>query len=782
MEDNMNGHSLRVLEFDSIKSILETHAYSPDAKEMVSRLEPKTNLEEITMSLRETSQARIYLESFDTLPLCEIKPIKETINNCTIGVAIQPKQALDLLATLKAATRIKDLLGRSQDRTPDLYELSKRIRPQPKLEQLIEETIDENGEVMDSASDRLSSIRVQMKLVYTRVQAKLGEIIKQSSYSRMIQDPIVTMREDRYVIPLKAEYKNHFPCIVHDTSASGQTLYVEPLSVIPLNNDLRNLKQREIEEIDTILRNLAKEISFKFADLEVMHQTISLLDFIFAKGELSLVWNGTEPVLEAGASFEIEDARHPLLKVEPIPISLSLGKKHRTIILTGPNTGGKTVTLKTIGLFILMAYSGLHLPAGRNTIIGMFDDIFVDIGDEQSISQNLSTFSSHLTNIINILGQATNSSLVIIDELGAGTDPQEGAALAYAITDYLHQKKIPSILTTHIGELKAFAYKNDRAVNASMGFDAETLQPTYHIYIGTPGSSHAFHIAQRLGLDRSIIDTAQSLVSSQDRNMTDIITQMSRDAETISREREEIEKVRDEADELRKKHEIELLELESSKKDMLERELSKAKRFLGEKIAEANEIVSKLAAATRQSKETDNLHKRLKELTTEITEQEKTVIENVEPVTIEGLVEIGDAVYVPKFKSQGVVIDSYPDKGKVLVQIGTARVQLFNEQVELIVSEPVHKNEATDIRPKLEVPIKLELFGLSVDEATAKLEKYLDSAYGEGVPFVYVVHGRGTGILRKAIHDYLSGHSRVDRFHAADAGQGGDAVTIVYIK
>lgn len=780
----MNQHSLKVLEFDSIKSLLANHAFSQDAMDMAENLSPRTAIDEVTSSLRETTQARRYLENHDTLPLCDVRPIKETINNCTIGVAIQPRQALDLLATLKAADRIKDLLERVKDEMPDLYELSRRIRPQPKLIELIEDTIDENAEVMDSASDRLSSIRIQMKLVYTRVQSKLGEIIKTSSYSRMIQDPIVTMREDRYVIPLKAEYKNHFPCIVHDSSASGQTLYVEPLSVIPLNNDLRNLKIREAEEIDTILRNLAGQIGYRFADLEVMHQTLSLLDFIFAKGSLSLVWKGVEPSVVNDPVFAIEEGRHPLLKVEPVPITIALGKEYRSIILTGPNTGGKTITLKTIGLFIAMAQCGLHLPAGLGTEIGMFDDVLVDIGDEQSISQNLSTFSSHMTNIISIIKESSPRKLVMIDELGAGTDPQEGAALAYAITDHFHSTGTPCLITTHIGELKAFAYNNEKAVNASMGFDPETLQPTYKIYIGTPGSSHAFHIAQRLGLDKDLIAKAETVVGTEGRKITEIITKMNADAQTISKDREEIEKALDQADELRKKHELELAELESSKKEMLERELGKAKRFLGEKLAEANEIVSKLAAATRQSKETDSLQKRLKELNFELIEHEKITLEESEPETVEGQVEIGDAVYVPKFKSQGVVIDRYPDKGKVLVQIGSARVQLLYGQVELIVSthDENRQSATVDKMPKLEVPIKLELYGMLVDEALTRLEKYLDNAYGSGIPFVYVVHGRGTGALKKAVHDYLSGHSRVDRYHVADASEGGDAVTIVYIK
>lgn len=780
----MNKHSLKVLEFDSIKSMLSNHAFSQDAKDMVESLSPKTAIDEVMSSLRETTQARFYLENHDTLPLCDIRPVKEIINNCTIGVAIQPKQALDLLATLKAADRIKSLLERVKDEMQDLYELSRRIRPQPKLIELIEDTVDENAEVMDSASDRLSSIRIQMKLVYTRVQSKLGEIIKTSSYSRMIQDPIVTMREDRYVIPLKAEYKNHFPCIVHDSSASGQTLYVEPLSVIPLNNDLRNLKIREAEEIDSILRNLAGQIGYRFSDLEVLQQTVTLLDFVFAKGSLSLVWKGVEPGVVSEPVFVIEDGRHPLLKVEPVPISIALGKDYRSIVLTGPNTGGKTITLKTIGLFIAMTQSGLHLPAGAGTQIGMFEDVLVDIGDEQSISQNLSTFSSHMTNIISIINDSSPRKLVMIDELGAGTDPQEGAALAYAITDHFHSSNIPCLITTHIGELKAFAYKNDKAINASMGFDPDSLQPTYKIYLGTPGSSHAFHIAEKLGLDKGLIEKARAVVGVEGRNITEIISKMNEDAQTISKDREEIEKALDQADELRKRHELELAELESSKKDMLERELGKAKRFLGEKLAEANEIVSKLAAATRQSKETDNLQKRLKELNIELIEHEKITLEAAEPETVEGQVEIGDAVYVPKFKSQGVVIDRYPDKGKVLVQIGSARVQLFYGQVELIVSDGENSTSSTypDHRPKLEVPIKLELFGLMVDEALAKLEKYLDNAYGSGIPFVYVVHGRGTGTLKKAVHDFLSGHSRVDRYHVADANEGGDAVTIVYIK
>lgn len=786
MEGKLNKHTLSILEFDRIRESLAYYCRTEGGRLLASQIEPNTDFDAVELAQNETTQSRNFIEKFGMLPFTQVRSISNILKMTIIGSRVTPKDLLDMLSTLKASRIIRHSLEANKDMVADIWSIAQRVRPQPQIEQLINKTIDEYGEVLDSASERLASIRVQMKLVHTKIHSKLGEILKTSSYSKMIQEPIITIRDDRFVIPLKGEYRNHFPCIVHDSSASGQTLYVEPLSVIPLNNDLRNLKQREEEEIELIMDNISREISFKSADLELLDETLSMVDLIFGRGELSINWKCARPSLEKKPKLDIIQGRHPLLNVEPVPIDVRIGDDYRAIILTGPNTGGKTVTLKTIGLFVAMTQCGLHLPANEDTSMGVFSDVLADIGDEQSISQNLSTFSSHLTNIKEILSETDKDKLVMLDELGAGTDPLEGAALAYSVTEHLYEIGCKFIITTHIGDLKAFAYKNPQSVNASVGFDSDTLRPTFKIHIGTPGASHAFDIAERIGIPASIIEYAKTLISKEDRDSTEIVARMAEDARLIQEERKQVARAKNEADELLKKREIELEEIESSKSKMIDRELSKAKRFFNEKLAEADEIVKRLAQATRQSKETDTLHKRLQEISTEIR-QESPQAQNDElktaPAEIDGI-KPGDVVYVPKFKSQGFVMDVLPDKGKVLVQVGLARVQLPANSVELIIEgEVIQAEKHNEERPKIEtVQIKLELFGMPIEDALLQLERHLDKAYAASVPFIYVVHGRGSGALRKAISEYLSKNSNVDRFNLANPNEGGDAVTIVFLK
>jgi DNA mismatch repair protein MutS2 len=786
LEGKLNKHTLSILEFDRIQESLACQCRTEGGRLLASKIQPIADFDTVELAQNETSQSRNFIEKFGMLPLTQVRSISNILKMTIIGSRVSPKDLLDVLSTLKASRIIRQSLEVNKDLVADIWSVAQRIRPQPQIEQLIIKTVDEYGEVLDSASDRLASIRVQMKLVHTKIHSKLGEVLKTSSYSKMIQEPIITIRDDRFVIPLKGEYRNHFPCIVHDSSASGQTLYVEPLSVIPLNNDLRNLRQREEEEIGLIMDNITREISFKSADLELLDDTLSIIDLIFARGELSINWKCSRPALDKKPKFNIIHGRHPLLNVEPVPIDAKIGEDYRAIILTGPNTGGKTVTLKTIGLFIAMTQCGLHLPANEDTSMGIFMDVLADIGDEQSISQNLSTFSSHLTNIKEILSETDTDKLIMLDELGAGTDPLEGAALAYSVTEHLYQIGCKFIITTHIGDLKAFAYKNPQSVNASVGFDSETLRPTFKIHIGTPGASHAFDIAQRIGIPESIIEYAKTLISKEDRDSTEIVARMAEDARLINEERKQVVRAKNEADELLKKREIELEEFESSKSKMIDRELSKAKRFFNEKLEEANEIVKRLAQATRQSKETDTLHKRLQEISSEIRQETPSTPENefkTIPAEIDGI-KPGDVVFVPKFKSQGFVMDVFPDKGKVLVQVGSARVQLPANTVELVIEGEIVKAEKqTEERPKIEtVQIKLELFGMPIEDALLQLERHLDKAFAASVPYIYVVHGRGSGALRKAISEYLSKNTNVDRFNLANPNEGGDAVTIVFLK
>ncbi|HOO96313.1 MAG TPA: endonuclease MutS2 [Caldisericia bacterium] len=777
----MNAHTLKILEFERVKEELRKLAYSQGGRELVNSLFPSVNTNEIVAWQKDTTEARNFLAEVGVIPLSDIISIDEIISNCVKGVTITSEHAQDVLKTIKTAKEIKRHLEDNQTMAPNLWGIAKLMQSQNNLERIITKAIDENGEIRDDASERLHSIRNQSKIVKSRVKAKLDEIIKTSSYSKMIQDPVITIRDDRYVIPLKAEFKNHFPCIVQDSSSSGQTLYVEPLSVLPLNNDIRNLRQRSREEIERILTEITKEIAYVAADLEVISDSLSHIDFIFAKAYLSEKWRCIEPEMVEKPKLNIIGARHPLLTVEPVPIDLRVGDDFGILVLTGPNTGGKTVSLKTAGLFVAMAQSGLHIPASLGTVIGRFDDVFADIGDEQSVSQNLSTFSSHMSNTISILLKASKNSLVLLDELGAGTDPTEGAVLAYSIVSHLYDNEVPTLVTTHIGELKAFAYKHPKAKNASVGFDPDTLNPTYKILIGTPGASHAFDICKKLGLPESIIEKANNLLTSDQKDTNQILSQMSIDAKKIEEERIAATQTRDEIESIKYRHKKELEFLEENKSSLIDKELGKAKRFLSSKIAEADEIVRKLAQATRQSKETDRLHKRLDAIRDEIESPSEIKIVKGEPPEMETL-RPGETVYVPRFKSQGMVLEKYPEKGKVLVQVGTARVQVPISQLEIAEDSDM---ETAVIHTKTsfeKVPIKLELFGLPIDEALLRLERYLDSAYGAGLPFVYIVHGRGTGALRKSITDFLPNSPRVDRFHLADEADGGDAVTIVFLK
>ena len=778
----MNEHTLKILEFERVREHLKNLAFTAGGRELVNSLHPSNRLENVQRIQSETTQTREFIDTAGNIPLADIRPIADVISDSSIGVKVTARQALDLFLTLKTAREIKAIVSAHREIAPDIWFVAERIKPKPQLERLISKSIDENGEIMDSASDRLTSIRSQMKIVKSRVKSKLDEIIRTSSYSKMIQESVITIRDDRYVIPLKSEFKNHFPCIVHDSSSSGQTLYVEPLSVIPLNNDLRNLRQRDREEIERILTEITKEIGYVANDLKIMDDSISKLDFMFAKGQLSLIWNSVEPELDSSPKLKIISGRHPLLNVDPVPVDVQLGDGYRTLVLTGPNTGGKTVSLKTIALFVVMAECGLHVPASPGTKIGMYDDILVDIGDEQSISQNLSTFSSHMSNIVSILMKVTKYTLVLLDELGAGTDPTEGAVIGYSILKYLYDNSVPTIITAHIGELKAFAYKHPYAMNASVGFDSETLKPTFKILIGTPGASHAFDICKRLGLSESILSNAKELLSDEQKDATKIITQMSEDARIIGEDRETTNKTRKEIEDIRSRHLSEMEEFENKKSSMLEKELKKAGNFLSAKIAEADEIVKKLAMASRQSKETDSLKFKLDLIRDEVISKTPEYLPHGESADVQTL-KPGDAVFVPRFKSQGIVMDVLSEKGKVLVQVGTARIQVSAGQIELARNLPTENEKVIEKRPTfVRIPIKLELYGLQIPDALVKLQKYLDSAFGAGLPFVYIVHGRGTGALRKSISEFLPTSPRVDRFHLADEADGGDAVTIVFLK
>lgn len=782
----MDNKTLKRLEYHKIQEQLASCAGSPLGKERVMSLSPVDDLPTILRWQAETSEGRELLRLEPTAEIGGWKDIRGSLQKAGRGALLEPEDLVAVADTLTAGRVIKNFLNERQERYPLLNELALSLTSLPDLEQKIKKAILPGGGVADGASPELAQIR--RKIVNTQVHVKdhLEHIIRSPNYQKYLQDPIVTVREGRYVVPVKIEYRAQVPGIVHDQSASGATLFVEPMAVVERNNELRRLQVAERQEILRILTDLSAGVSQNAEAIEMSLDALGELDFIMAKARYSQGLEAWAPVMEGEAVMDIRQGRHPLLKGEVVPVSLRLGDNFDTLVITGPNTGGKTVTLKTVGLLVLMAQSGLHIPADEGSRLGIFKQVFADIGDEQSIEQSLSTFSSHMTNIVDIVCKAGRDSLVLLDELGAGTDPTEGAALAQSVLEKLHASGAGTVATTHYSELKNFAYTRERVENASVEFDAETLRPTYRLLIGKPGRSNAFEIATRLGLPGELVERAREFLTVEQVQVEELMHNLERAQQEAEAERQEAFQLANEARLLKEKCEKMEYDLAQKRESILSkageeaRVLVKSARLEAETaVKELREKLSGEATRTRESA-IQEARERLKKLQHKVNRSvpEKTVAGDA-PKDLRP----GEEVFLPKFNQRGYILGPPGQGGEVQVQVGILKMNVPLKDLRRV-DKPKQGGGQSEVAGMLlgkarEISTELDLRGQYADEALLQVEKYLDDAYLAGLSRVTLIHGKGTGSLRIAIHKELNGHRRVKSFRLGEHGEGGFGVTVV---
>ena len=785
----MNERSLRILEFYKIKDRIKKYARTNAGKAMVEALEPYDNVYEINNKLEETNEALEILIGKGNPPLEGLFDIQEGIERAKKGGTLTPEQLLRVGGMLRVSRIMKEFFKREEAEKayPRLEDLSYILIPIKPLEDEIERAIVSEEEISDKASQTLYNIRRSLKEKNSSVREKITSIVK--SNSKYLQDDLYTMRGDRYVIPVKSEYKSQVPGLVHDQSSTGATFFIEPMSLVNLNNEIRELVLKEKAEIERILEELSAKVKDNGEQCLSNFKILIELDFIFAKGKYASALNAVKPIVREDGAFSILSGRHPLIDADKIvPSDVYLGEEFQTLMITGPNTGGKTVTIKTVGLLHIMGLSGLLIPARDNSSIAFYTEIFADIGDEQSIEQSLSTFSSHMTNIVNIMRHVDDKSLALFDELGAGTDPAEGAALAVSILETLRKRGAKLIATTHYSELKAYALKTEGVENASVEFNIETLSPTYRLLIGVPGKSNAFEISKRLGLVEGVIKRAKEYMSEENLQFENLIRELQEKSIIAKQEAREAKKLKDEAEELKKKFEEKLEKLEKTREKAYMDARREAKDIISNAKDEADDILKamreleKLGIATGGRQRLEEERKKLKE---NLEKQEKglhNMKENEGEVISK--VTLGMEAFLPSL-NQKVIVISMPDgKGEVQVEAGIMKIS-----VKLKDLRQTQASKAEKVRKKREVKLNLssiesrvDLRGLDAEEACYKADKYLDDAYRANLAEVTVVHGKGTGVLRKAINDMLKRHPHVKSYRLGAYGEGGDGVTMVELK
>lgn len=791
----LNEKTLRVLEYNKILNLLLEKAESKLGKELVKEVKPLTNKREIDSLLEETDEALSILIQRGNPPLYGIHNISAEIKRVEMGGSLIPAGLLKISDSLRVSRGLKSFIKESKsDKSPSypmVEGLVGALRVYKDIEDEINNAIINENEISDNASSNLRSIRRQIINKNDAVRDKLNSIINSQSNKKYLQDSIVTMREGRYVIPVKQENRGSIPGLVHDISSSGATAFVEPMAVVELNNQLRELEVKEREEIEKILADLSNMVAGISDSILENQYILQRLDFIFAKGKLALDMKATKPILNERGYINLKQARHPLLDVKNvIPIDIYLGDEFTTLVITGPNTGGKTVTLKTVGLFTLMAQSGLHIPADYNSEIGVFNQVFADIGDEQSIEQSLSTFSSHMTNIVDILNNVETNSLILFDELGAGTDPTEGAALAMSILDYILTRKLRCIATTHYSQLKLYALTTENVRNASVEFNVETLRPTYRLLIGVPGKSNAFEISKRLGLQDYIIDYARELISQENIEFEDVL-------QAIERDRIETEQNREEAERL--KSEIQMLKEDLSKekdktKEMRDKIIQKAKEeardILKNAKLESDLVISELRDISNEvgkernkriQEAKDMLSSKLDQINSSISQDVLDVKSNKPPKNL----KVGETVEVLSLNQKGEVLTLADESGNVLIQIGIMKVSVHISTLRRSkLDEEKHQKKSKTIISSKSKHIKneIDLRGRNIEEAILELDKYIDDSYIAGLKEIYIIHGKGTGALREGLQGYFRQHKLIKSHRVGKYGEGGTGVTVLEIK
>lgn len=792
----MREKTIRILEYNKILTKLEEQAGSEMAKKVVSGLRPFHEIPVIRDMLMETTEAVRLILHKGPLPLGGFYDIEDSLHRARKGGSLTMKQLLQIHFNLSLARRVTTFLKSDLPPLPVIQSIGEVIAVHKNLEDEIDRCILSEDEMADNASPELKQIRRAILRQNDALKSKINHIINSAENRTMLQDAIVTVRDGRYVIPVKQEHRGKFPGIVHDQSSTGATVFIEPQVIVNLNNELRQLELQEKAEIERILAELTARVAEHYHDLLNNQKLLVQLDVIMAKGKLSMLQHGEEPQISEDGELVLKEARHPLLDPKKVvPIDLSIGGSYNTLVITGPNTGGKTVTLKTAGLLSMMAQTGLHIPAAGGSRIPVWKDIFADIGDEQSIEQSLSTFSSHMTNIVDIVKHAGEGCLVLVDELGAGTDPTEGAVLAIAILEDLEKKGAATIATTHYTELKKYAISTEGVENASMEFNVETLSPTYRLAIGVPGKSNAFEISQKLGLPGEIIETSRRLLDGGDIQFEEVISALEADKKAAEEERDEAVRLNQEMKIRKEELEQQAKKLEEKKTEILNKAKEEARQILQEAKDVSKEVqeelreLKKIESLGQRNRIFDENRKKLRDAAGKY--REKVIREvNDNPVSAEEL-RLGDRVKVLSLGQNGEIVTLPDEKGELTVQVGILKAKVNLDDIMLIeggaldVNRPrkVRKNYGSMYKTKTQnVSISIDVRGKSLDDAVMDVDKYLDDATMAGLKEVTIIHGRGEGILRKGLQEMMRSHKHVKRFRKGNFDEGGDGVTVVTLK
>lgn len=791
----MNQKTLTKLEYHKIIAMLEEQASSFRGRQLCRKLKPMTNLDKINTSQEQTAAAFTRLIKKGRISFSDAAPVEESMKRLEVGAALGSGELLRILKLLQTAGRVK-AYGRhdTQDELTDCLDAYfEQLEPLTLLANEIERCIISDDEISDDASSTLKHIRRNINNMNDKVHATLTNLVN-GSLRTYLQDPIITMRGDRYCLPVKAECRGNVQGMIHDQSSTGSTLFIEPMAVVKLNNDLKELYAKEQEEIQVILARLSEDTAEYIEEIRTDYRSLTDLDFIFARGRLALEMNGSRPLFNTEGRIYIREGRHPLLDARKVvPITISLGKDFTLLIVTGPNTGGKTVSLKTVGLLTLMGQAGLHIPAGDHSELAVFHQVYADIGDEQSIEQSLSTFSSHMTNIVSFLQDVDENSLVLFDELGAGTDPTEGAALATAILSYLHKRGIRAMATTHYSELKVYALSTPGVENACCEFDVESLKPTYRLLIGIPGKSNAFAISSKLGIPDYIIEDAKKRLTEQDVSFEDMMTDLETSKRTIEKEREEIAAYKREIEALKMQTRQKQDKLDEQRERILREANEKANAILRDAKDVADETIKNFRkfgkeniSAADMEKERERLRKKIKDTSAASTIKAQKPKKAYKPSDF----KLGESVKVLSMNLTGTISSKPDSRGNVTVQMGILRSQVNISDLEIIEDVNPYSPKAMKRTSKgkikmnksLSVSPEINLLGKTVDEAVSELDKYLDDALLSHLNSVRVVHGKGTGALRKGIHEYLRRQKHVKSYRLAEYGEGDAGVTIVELK
>lgn len=789
----MKSKALKTLEYNKIIELLSQQATSNPAKERLLKLKPMTNVGDVRDSLAETSEAVRVIVLKGTAPLGQIYDIEDALYFARKGGSLTMRQLLQVLYNLKVTSNVISFLKSDLPPMPILDSIREVLVTFPRLVENIDRCILSEDEMSDNASPELKNIRRSIARQNDAIKNRLNHILNSADNRTYLQDSIVTIRDGRYVVPVKAEHRGKVPGIVHDQSSTGQTIFIEPQVVVNLNNELRELELAEKVEIERILADLSSNVAEHFHDIMNNQKLLIELDMIFAKGKFSASMQGECPEIAEDGELVLKEARHPLIeRKKVVPINVNVGGRYKTLVVTGPNTGGKTVTLKTTGLLVLMAQSGLHIPALSTSRIPVFEQVFADIGDEQSIEQNLSTFSSHMRNIVQILDNVDNKSLVLVDELGAGTDPTEGAALAISILEKIKGWGAYTIATTHYNELKKYALSTEGVENGSMEFNVETLSPTYRLFIGIPGKSNAFEISRKLGLSEDLIARSQQLLERGDIEFEDVLDSIEKDKKRAEAERDEAIllniSMKKKLEELEKRE----AKLEEQEKKIISKAKEEARDILKEARETANDVskelreLNKIGSLGERNKKFDKNRKKLREAEERVSEKLIRRV-NQAPVNADDL-KVGDKVRVLTLDQIGEILTKPDEKGDLAVKIGIMKANInikdlmFIEQ-EAPVKEPKTSKYGSLYKAKAQnISMSINVQGKNLDDATMDVDKYLDDAFMAGLKEVTIIHGRGEGILKDGLRNLFRKHKHVASYRKGKYNEGGEGVTIVTLK